>query len=210
MLLLLENQDSFSHLLADSLWRMGQPCRVQPTLAAPSADLAWPAISGVVVGPGPGHPNEAAYLMAWLAVLPPTMPVLGVCLGMQALGLLHGARLGHAAAPCHGRVRPVVPAPDNTLYAGLQAGGNPLAAVRYHSLIVHSLPACLIAEAHSPMGELMAIRHATLPQWGVQYHPEAILTNHGPALLARWLSLAGLPACPKGAPLLGDSPPMRG
>ena len=192
-LLFLENHDSFSHLLADCFWRLGVGCVMVDTYAAYDAFLAMKGYAGIVIGPGPGDEETSPHLMQYVAdAVASGVPVLGVCLGMQALGVHFGARLGAAEVPVHGKIRKLVPREGSVLFPE----GNIEGIVRYHSLVLRDLPATLACEAASPEGECMALRHARLPIWGVQYHPEAACTEAGPALLARWLQFAGVAGLP--------------
>jgi len=184
-LLFLENEDSFSYLLADAFARLGVQVDFLSTYSH-DAQLSNNPYAGVVVGPGPGTPHTSPHLMALLAdVIQKEVPILGVCLGMQAIGVHFGATLKEALAPVHGKVRQLLPTKGSLLYPN-----GPEDVVRYHSLVLDNLPVSLQAEALSPDGELMALSHTTLPIWGVQYHPEAICTEKGLAFLHRWLQFA--------------------
>ena len=162
------------------------------TYAAYQPGLFSKSYSGIVIGPGPGDEASSPNLMRYVAeAVDSGLPILGVCLGMQALGVHFGARLGKALEPIHGKMRRLIPAPDSTLYP---QGEERI--VRYHSLTLQDLPDSLRAEALSPEGECMALSHKRLPIWGVQYHPEAACTQDGEALLRRWLRFAGVADLP--------------
>ena len=185
-LLLLDNFDSFTFTLADYLRQLGAAVVVRRN-DVPLAALGVPEYDGVVLSPGPGTPAQAGVLPALIAQFHQQLPMLGVCLGHQALGEFFGARVVRAARPMHGKVTEMRCDTAEPLFAGLPA----LQLVtRYHSLIVaEPLPTALLPLAHTtgPQPELMALRHHTLPLHGVQFHPEALLTPHGLAILANWL-----------------------
>jgi anthranilate synthase component 2 len=143
--------------------------------------------AGVVLSPGPGTPSEAGVMPDLIAACHQTMPMLGVCLGHQALGEFFGATLVRAGRPMHGKVAEMSCDPADPLFAGLPAT---MPVTRYHSLVLRApLPASLVPLAHTrdDAAELMALRHRTLPLYGVQFHPEALLTTHGVAILSNWL-----------------------
>lgn len=185
-LLLLDNFDSFTHTLADYLRQLGAEVLVRRNNVPLPELLALP-VTGAVLSPGPGRPAEAGVMPAFIQAAHQRLPMLGVCLGHQALGEFFGARLVRATRPMHGKVADVLCDPRDPLFAGLPAR---FAVTRYHSLLLaNDLPAPLCALAHSTdeAHELMALRHRRLPLWGVQYHPEALLTAHGQAVLGNWL-----------------------
>ncbi len=185
-LLLLDNFDSFTHTLADYLRQLGADVLVRRN-DVPLAALTAEAFEGIVLSPGPGVPARAGVMPALIAHYHRRLPMLGVCLGHQALGAFFGGTVVRAARPMHGKVADMRCDTSAALFAGLPAL-QPV--TRYHSLILREpLPACLLALAHStgPAPELMAFRHRTLPLHGVQFHPEALLTPQGLAILANWL-----------------------
>ncbi len=158
--------------------------------AATAADVRRLAPQAIVLSPGPCTPAEAGCSVDVVRQLADRVPILGVCLGHQAIAAALGARIVRAAEPRHGRTSLVEHSPSG-LFAGLP---TPLVACRYHSLVVDeaTLPRELRPTAHADDGELMAFEHETLPVFGVQFHPEATLTEHGYALLANFLRLAGV------------------
>jgi anthranilate synthase component 2 len=183
-ILLLDNFDSFTYNLADYLHRAGADCEVLRN-DLPLATLARQPYDGVLLSPGPGRPEQAGCLMEAVAHYAGRVPLLGVCLGHQAIGLHYGARLGKAPKPMHGKLSTLHARPS-PLFEGLPAAFR---VVRYHSLLLHEpLPEPLRPIAHTEAGELMALEHRTLPIWGVQFHPEAALSEHGIALLRNWLA----------------------
>ena len=186
MLLLLDNFDSFTHTLADYLRQLGAEVVVRRN-DTPLAALQALPLRAVVLSPGPGVPGRAGVMPAVLAHYHARLPMLGVCLGHQALGEFFGATLRRAARPMHGKVSEITTAPHEPLFAGLP---EQQAVTRYHSLVLaEPLPAALVplARTADAAAELMALRHRTLPLYGVQFHPEALLTAQGLALLANWL-----------------------
>ncbi|GAC1375178.1 MAG: aminodeoxychorismate/anthranilate synthase component II [Hymenobacter sp.] len=185
-LLLLDNFDSFTFTLADYLRQLGADVLVRRN-DVPLAELRALAFDDIVLSPGPGTPAQAGVMPALIQAFHQRTPMLGVCLGHQALGEFFGGTVVRAARPMHGKVAAMVCDPTEPLFACLPAT-QPV--TRYHSLILREpLPPALVALAHTTGGapELMALRHRTLPLYGVQFHPEALLTPHGLAILANWL-----------------------
>jgi len=144
----------------------------------------------VVLSPGPGRPSEAGGSVEVVRRLHTTLPMLGVCLGHQAIAAAFGGRVVRSGEPVHGRAS-VIQHDGRGIFAGL---GGPLVAARYHSLVVEeaSLPACLEVSARTEDGTVMALRHRDFPLEGLQFHPESILTDTGFPLLAGFLRRAGL------------------
>jgi para-aminobenzoate synthetase/4-amino-4-deoxychorismate lyase len=186
--LVLDNYDSFTYNLAQRLGTLGAQVEVVRNDRATVDELVAGARDGtfthLVVSPGPGRPEDAGISVEAVSALGSLLPVLGVCLGHQCIGLAYGGSVVRSPKPVHGR-RSLVHHDGRGLYAGLVA---PLAAGRYHSLIVSDLPADLVATAYTGDGVLMGVRHRTLPVEGVQLHPESILTDLGDVLLAGFLS----------------------
>jgi anthranilate synthase/aminodeoxychorismate synthase-like glutamine amidotransferase len=186
-LLLLDNFDSFTHTLADYLRQLGAEVLVRRN-DVPLAELRQLHFDGVVLSPGPGTPAAAGTLLAVIAEYHQRLPLLGVCLGQQALGEFFGAQLRRAARPMHGKVSEIELLGDDPWLAGLPRQQS---VTRYHSLVLatSTLPAALtpLAVTADAERELMALRHATLPLYGVQFHPEALLTTHGRQWLQNWL-----------------------
>ncbi len=193
MILLIDALDSFTYNLVQAFETLGAEVKVVRHDAITLEGAKAMAPQAVVLSPGPGHPTESRGHMA-IAGSDWDVPVLGVCLGHQALVAASGGRVVHAAEPLHGEATPLLHEGDG-LFADLPRG---FLIGRYHSLIAESatLPACWRVTGRSPGGEVMAVAHATLPRWGVQFHPESILTPDGPALLKNFLVLSGcrLPA----------------
>ncbi|MFJ3235191.1 aminodeoxychorismate synthase component I [Streptomyces sp. NPDC086787] len=187
-ILLVDNHDSFTYNLVHQLARVTGE---EPTVVR-NDDPNWhPAMladfDGVVISPGPGTPERAADFGICREIIERTeLPLLGVCLGHQGIGLLHGARVGRAPEVRHGRTSPVLHE-GNGLFAGLP---SPFEAVRYHSLAVTGLPPHLEVTAWTPDGVVMGLRHRERPLWGVQFHPESICSEYGDELLANFCDLA--------------------
>ncbi|MEY9875678.1 para-aminobenzoate synthetase [Streptacidiphilus sp. MAP12-33] len=182
--LLVDNHDSFTYNLVHQL---AQVCGEEPTVIR-NDDPRWnPAMleefDNVVVSPGPGTPGRGRDFGICREIIERTeLPLLGICLGHQGIGLLHGATVGRAPEPWHGRTSPVLHEGDG-LFAGLP---SPFRAVRYHSLAVTDLPQELEVTAWTPDGVVMGLRHRERPLWGVQFHPESICTEYGADLLANF------------------------
>ncbi|MCC7137847.1 MAG: aminodeoxychorismate/anthranilate synthase component II [Planctomycetes bacterium] len=192
---LVDNYDSFTLNLAHLLAQLGADVQVVRHDEVSVADVLAARPRGVVLSPGPLSPTEAGIcvpLVRACAGADEPVPLLGVCLGHQAIGAAFGARVVRARVPVHGRALPVRHDGHGVL-AGLP---DPFPAARYHSLVVspHALPTVLEAHAWSPEGEIMALAHRTLPVVGVQFHPESYLTPHGTRLLSAFLASCGLPA----------------
>lgn len=185
LILLLDNKDSFVWNLAQALMVLGAAVQVVRSDAVDVERLG--AARALVVSPGPGRPEDAGCSIAAVRRWSGHLPILGVCLGHQAIGAAFGAIVARGL-PMHGRASAIHH--DGTgLFADLP---NPLAACRYHSLYVTTpLPAELVATAHEADGAIMALRHQRHPTFGVQFHPESFRTPDGPRLLANFLREVG-------------------
>ncbi|MBI3866134.1 MAG: aminodeoxychorismate/anthranilate synthase component II [Planctomycetia bacterium] len=201
MILLIDNYDSFVYNLARYLIELGCKTLVVRNDAVTVADVVRLEPQAIVISPGPCTPYEAGISMDLIHELGPRVPILGVCLGHQALAAALGARIVRAPEPVHGRTS-LIHHDRMRLFARL---ANPLCATRYHSLIVDeaTLPAELRVTARTVDGLPMALEHAEWPAFGVQFHPESILTESGHRLIANFLEIAGIAA--KSIPP-GDSP----
>lgn len=189
MILLIDALDSFTYNLVQAFQALGEEVEVARFDQITLDDVRKRNPELIVLSPGPGHPTECK-IHVDIAASDLQIPVFGVCLGQQALAAGSGGRVTHAREPLHGEATPVEH--DGTgVFENLP---QPLMVGRYHSLIVDdvSLPPEWQITARSTSGEPMAMAHRTLPRWGVQFHPESILTPDGPALLANVLRLAGL------------------
>jgi anthranilate synthase/aminodeoxychorismate synthase-like glutamine amidotransferase len=184
--LILDNYDSFTYNLAQAFGALGAVVRVVRSDAVTADELLASPPGVLVISPGPGTPERAGNSMAAIRALAGAVPILGVCLGHQAIGAVFGCRIVRAPAVVHGKTSLV--SHDGTgLFAGIP---SPLHAARYHSLVIDesTLPASLEVTARSDDGQLMAIRHRDHATFGVQFHPESVLTKHGPKLLGNLLS----------------------
>ena len=188
MILLIDNYDSFTFNLVHFLGELGAVCAVHRNdrLSVDEALAMRP--EAIVLSPGPCTPNEAGICLDLIAAAAGQVPLLGVCLGHQAIGQAFGGEVVRAAGPMHGKTSPISHA-GGDVFAGLP---SPFQATRYHSLVVRpeSLPAALVATAHTADGAIMGLRHRALPIFGVQFHPESIASEHGHALLANFLAIA--------------------
>ena len=186
MILVIDNYDSFTYNLVQLLAAEGAEVEVVRNDAATASALLDRRPAGIVLSPGPGRPEAAGVCLELIARRPP-VPLLGVCLGHQALGAACGARVDRAPRLMHGKTSQV-----RHTGAGIFRGlDDPFEATRYHSLEVRrdSLPAELEEVAWSEEGTIMGLRHRELPYWGVQFHPESVLTASGPQLLRNFLDL---------------------
>jgi len=187
MILVIDNYDSFTYNLVQLIAATGVDYEVVRNDAASVDALLARSPGGILLSPGPGRPEEAGICLALLARRP-RLPIFGVCLGHQAIGVSFGAEVGRAPAPRHGKTSRIRHAGEG-LFAGLP---SPFEATRYHSLEVReaSLPPELEAVAWSEDdGLVMGLRHRELPYWGVQFHPESVLTLAGPRLVENFLAL---------------------
>jgi anthranilate synthase/aminodeoxychorismate synthase-like glutamine amidotransferase len=187
VILLIDNYDSFVWNLARYVGELGHPRIVVRNDAIGLADIAALAPSHVIVSPGPCTPKEAGISNAVIAAFGGRIPILGVCLGHQCIGAALGGTVDRALRPMHGKTS-LIRHDGSGLFAGLP---SPLRVTRYHSLIVEdeNLPESLRVTARSEEGEIMALAHREHPVHGVQFHPEAVLTEHGHALLRNFLRL---------------------
>lgn len=184
-ILLLDNFDSFTYNLLDYLQQVGVTACVYRN-DVPLEVIEEQDFDAIVLSPGPGTPRSAGSLMQVIERYHHQLPILGVCLGHQALGEFFGANVTRAMRPMHGKVSEIQCVVDDPLFAGLPSR---IAVTRYHSLVLQDLPLSLVPLAYTAdeHGELMALRHRTLPLYGVQFHPEALLTVQGLALLRNWV-----------------------
>ena len=189
MILVIDNYDSFTWNLVHYLMELGARVEVVRNDAISAGQALSSGAKAFLLSPGPCTPNEAGVSLDLVAACADAgAPLLGVCLGHQAIGQHFGGKVVRGGL-MHGKTSPV--SHDGTgLFQGLP---SPFTATRYHSLIVEDVPGSLIVNATSEDGSVMGFRHATLPIHSVQFHPESIATEHGHAMLANFLTLAGLP-----------------
>ena len=190
MILLLDNYDSFVFNLARYLQELGANTEVVRSDSLTVADVTRMQPEAIVISPGPCTPNEAGISMDVIRQLGPELPILGVCLGHQAIAAALGGEVIRAPQPVHGRTAAITHH-QKRLFEGMP---NPFQAMRYHSLVVNSrnLPSELQVVAWTSDGIPMALEHTSWPLYGVQFHPESILTEQGHRLIANFLRLAGL------------------
>jgi anthranilate synthase component 2 len=186
MLLMIDNYDSFTYNLVQYLGELGEEVVVRRNDEITVDEAAAMKPEHIVVSPGPCTPNEAGISVPLIERLAGRTPILGVCLGHQSIGQAFGGKIVHAKAVMHGKTSKIFHS-DVGVFRGLP---NPFTATRYHSLVIEreSLPDCLEITAWAEDGEIMGIRHKTLPIEGVQFHPESILTEHGHDLLEHFLA----------------------
>jgi len=187
MILMIDNYDSFTYNLVQYLGELGVQIEVRRNDQTTLEEIERMSPERIVISPGPKTPNEAGLCLELIKKFAGRLPILGVCLGHQAIGQAFGGKVVRAPQIMHGKTSDVHH-DGKTIFAGLP---NPFPATRYHSLIVEraSLPACLAISATSPDGLIMALRHKELRVEGVQFHPESVLTAVGKQLLANFLKL---------------------
>ena len=188
MLLMIDNYDSFTFNIVQYLAQLGEEVKVVRNDEISVADIAVLRPDRIVVSPGPCSPEEAGISVAAIKEYAGKIPLLGVCLGHQSIGAAFGGKVVRSVSLMHGKTSPIHH-DGRELFAGLP---NPFNATRYHSLVVEreSLPACLEVTAWVDNNEIMGLRHKELPVWGVQFHPESILTEGGMELLDNFIRLS--------------------
>ena len=189
MILVIDNYDSFTWNLVQYLRELGSAVRVERNDALTPAEAVASGAVGVLISPGPGTPDNAGISLDLVAACDEArLPLLGVCLGHQAIAQHYGGRIARAPAPVHGKISAI--AHDGSgVFAGLP---SPFAATRYHSLTLarDGLPDRLTVNARAPDGTMQGLRHESLPIHGVQFHPESFASEHSHALLGNFLTLA--------------------
>jgi anthranilate synthase component 2 len=185
MLLLIDNYDSFTYNLAQYLGELGAEVRVERNDRISVDEIEKLQPQRIVISPGPCTPNEAGISLEVIRRLSGRMPILGVCLGHQSIGQAFGGKVVRAKKVKHGKTSKIFH-DEAGLFRGMS---NPFEATRYHSLVVEDLPAALQVTAKTWDEEIMAIQHRELPVYGVQFHPESILTLEGKQLLRNFLEM---------------------
>ena len=185
MILMIDNYDSFTWNLVQYFGELGADMQVVLNDEVTVDDIAAMQPEKIVISPGPCSPNEAGISLAAIKAFAGQLPILGVCLGHQALGQAFGGKVVHAKTLMHGKTSPVTHT-NSGVFTGLP---SPFTATRYHSLAVEraSLPDCFDITAWTEDGEIMGLKHKTLNVEGVQFHPESILTEHGHQMLKNFL-----------------------
>jgi anthranilate synthase/aminodeoxychorismate synthase-like glutamine amidotransferase len=212
MILVIDNYDSFVYNLARYVSELGGEPVVRRNDAVTLDEIRALAPSHIIVSPGPCSPAEAGISNEVIRAFGPTTPILGVCLGHQCIGAAYGAEIVRARRPMHGKTSRI--RHDGTgVFEGLP---SPFLATRYHSLVIapESLPPALHVVATADDGEIMAVQHATHPVYGVQFHPESVLTEYGYRMIDRFLHGersrgAALPAAADGAARVAAGPAPR-
>jgi anthranilate synthase component 2 len=197
MLLMIDNYDSFTYNIVQYFGQLGEEVQVHRNDRITLDEIEALQPARLVISPGPCSPEEAGISVAAIKHFAGKIPILGVCLGHQAIGAAFGGDVVRSVSLMHGKTSPILHN-DKELFTGLS---NPFQATRYHSLIVEraTLPECLEVTAWVENGEIMGMRHRELPIWGVQFHPESILTEGGMDLLRNFLDISahsfGIPHC---------------
>ncbi|MBT9171952.1 MAG: Aminodeoxychorismate/anthranilate synthase component 2 [Syntrophomonadaceae bacterium] len=190
MLAVIDNYDSFTYNLVQLLGELGAELRVWRNDAFTLAELESCRPEAIVISPGPGHPEEAGLSLAVIRHFAGKLPILGVCLGHQAIGHAFGGQVVRAPEPVHGKPAEIWHNGDAIFYGV----ASPFKAGRYHSLVIRreTLPECLEVTAGTPDGLIMAVRHKTMPVFGVQFHPESVITPDGRTVLKNfWRGVTG-------------------
>jgi anthranilate synthase component 2 len=200
MILLIDNYDSFVYNLARYVQELGEAPLVRRHDAIEVDEILRLAPSHIIISPGPCSPNEAGISTEVVRRVGPHIPVLGVCLGHQCIGAAYGGEIVRAGVPMHGKTSRIHHS-GTGLFSDLP---NPFHATRYHSLVIApaSVPPSLTVTATSEDGEIMAVQHVEHPVYGVQFHPESVLSEHGYRLLDHFLH--GVPATPRPVPRAAD------
>ncbi len=188
MILMIDNYDSFTYNLVQYFGELGADMKVFRNDALSIADIRAMKPEKIVISPGPGRPEDAGISVAIVKELAGHIPILGVCLGHQGIGYAYGGKIINAKRLMHGKTS-MIEHDGKDLFKGLP---HPFEATRYHSLVIDraTLPDCLQVTAWTTDdAEIMGVRHKSLPVWGVQFHPESILTKEGKNILKNFLSL---------------------
>lgn len=188
MLLMIDNYDSFTFNIVQYLEQLGEKVKVVRNDAITVADIAALKPDRIVISPGPCSPEEAGISVAAIKEYAGKIPILGVCLGHQSIGAAFGAKVVRSVQLMHGKTSPI----HHNGKGLFERLPNPFNATRYHSLVVErkTLPDCLQVTAWVDNGEIMGMQHKTLPVWGVQFHPESILSEAGMELLGNFITLS--------------------
>jgi anthranilate synthase component 2 len=184
MILLIDNYDSFSYNVYQQIAALNEDVAVYRNDAITLDAVEQLAPAKIVLSPGPRSPSEAGICEAVIRRFGPQIPILGICLGHQAICEVYGGTIRHAKQLMHGKQSPIQIQADDPLFVGLP---NTIQAARYHSLIADHLPEALIVTAADDLGEVMAVRHREYPVFGVQFHPESILTPDGGIIMENFI-----------------------
>lgn len=184
MVLLIDNYDSFTYNLVDYFARSGTDCKVVRNDSLTIEEIKGLDFEAIVLSPGPGRPAGAGVTLEVIAHFYQTKPILGICLGHQALGEYFGANLEKAGYPQHGKIS-LAHHTGHWLFEGVP---NTFEVMRYHSLILKNMPGTLEITSTTEAGEVMSISHNKWPLEGIQFHPESVLTQHGLRIVQNWVS----------------------
>ena len=186
--LMIDNYDSFTFNLVQYFWELGVEMDVVRNDQVDSSWILSRNYEGIVLSPGPGSPKDSGICREVVSNLSSNTPVFGVCLGHQVIGEVFGGRVDRAPRLMHGKTSPIIHSGEG-LFLNLPV---PFDATRYHSLVIlpETMPKELVVTAWTEEGEIMGVRHVDRPVWGVQFHPESILTKEGKSLLGNFLRLS--------------------
>lgn len=193
MILIIDNYDSFTynlvHLVAQNVGGGMNDLVVRRNDQIEIDDITSMAPSGILISPGPGRPADAGITCDIVREFAAHTPILGVCLGHQAIGEVYGAEISYAPTLMHGKTSTIVH-DGQSIFGDV---GQNFIATRYHSLVLDdsTIPTCLEVTAHTPDEVIMGIRHRTYPTEGIQFHPESLLTTEGPKIIANWVAIVG-------------------
>jgi anthranilate synthase component 2 len=187
MILVIDNYDSFTYNLVQLVGKMTKDIRVIRNDDMTVEEIEKLEPRGIIVSPGPGRPEDAGITVDVVRQLGPRTPVLGVCLGHQAVGFAFGAKVTYAPVLMHGRASEIYHSGETIL----KSASNPLNAGRYHSLVISSekFPDDLVISARTSEGVIMGVRHRNYPIEGIQFHPESVLTQDGELIINNWLEV---------------------
>ena len=189
MILIIDNYDSFTYNLVQYFGELGADLKIHRNDVLSIEDIARMRPEKIVISPGPGRPESAGISVDIIRAFAGKIPILGVCLGHQCIGHAFGGKIVRAKKLMHGKTS-MIRHDNKEIFKGIT---NPFEATRYHSLVMErkSMPKCLEVTAKTSDGEIMGVRHKDLPLWGVQFHPESILTTEGKQILNNFLKLKG-------------------
>lgn len=189
MILMIDNYDSFTYNLVQYFGELGADPKVYRNDELTIAKIKRMPVKQIVISPGPGRPEGAGISVDIIRELAGTIPILGVCLGHQCLGYAYGGKIVRAKKLMHGKTS-MIRHNNKEIFQNVE---NPFEATRYHSLVIEkkTMPKCLEITARTSDGEIMAVRHKDFPLWGVQFHPESILTRAGKKILKNFLNMKG-------------------